>query len=219
MNSRRRVVHGTLEHVIVCTWESPFHGLWLGACLWVEVFLYKCQLQFSIVAETVMSYTLFYFCLPGGRYLMRTGKVETVIQCYRMSCVIVRRIFWSWKFNSQSWTLVRTVMVVGVIVIILHLLIINCVWVMTFGKEWVLLNLAGRVGLICIIVGSRAMFDGGFVDDVIPVFTVCSTGVFVLWYLLGFGGGGPSKTLGMGSGVVGYSSFLTNWQFPKVGGA
>ena len=28
--------------------------------------------------------------------LMRPNKVETAVQCFRMSCVSVRRIFWSW---------------------------------------------------------------------------------------------------------------------------
>ena len=31
---------------------------------------------------------------------MRPKKVETAVQCFRMSCVGVRWIFWSWEFNS-----------------------------------------------------------------------------------------------------------------------
>ena len=33
--------------------------------------------------------------------LMRPNKVETAVQSFRMSCVSVHRIFWSWEFNSQ----------------------------------------------------------------------------------------------------------------------
>ena len=33
--------------------------------------------------------------------LMRPNKVERGVQCFRMSCVGVRRIFWLWWFNSQ----------------------------------------------------------------------------------------------------------------------
>ena len=32
---------------------------------------------------------------------MRPNKVETPVQYFCMSCVSVRRIFWSWYFNSQ----------------------------------------------------------------------------------------------------------------------
>ena len=32
--------------------------------------------------------------------LMGPNKVETAVQCFRMSCISVRRIFWSWEFNS-----------------------------------------------------------------------------------------------------------------------
>ena len=40
--------------------------------------------------------------------LMRPNKVETAVQCSRMSCVGVRPIFWSWLFNSQKRSYVKT---------------------------------------------------------------------------------------------------------------
>ena len=61
-----------------------------------------------------------------------------------------------------------------------------------------------QVVFTCVIVGGWVMFDGEHVNDVIPVSMVCGTGVFVLWYLLGFGVGGSSKAQGMVSRVVGF---------------
>ena len=35
--------------------------------------------------------------------MIRPNKVETAVQCFRMSRASVRRIFWSWKFSSQYY--------------------------------------------------------------------------------------------------------------------
>ena len=52
LNSRRRV---NLWYIWGSHWVhvgSPFHGVWLAASLWVEVFLYTYQLQFNIVLRS-----------------------------------------------------------------------------------------------------------------------------------------------------------------------
>ena len=71
------------------------------------------------------------------------------------------------------------------------------------------------VVFVCIIVGRWAMFDCGCVDDIIQVSMVCGTGVLSLWYFPGFDEEGSGKSLGMGSGIVGVSSFLMNKRFHK----
>ena len=54
------------------------------------------------------------------------------------------------------------------------------------------------------------LFDGGCINNLIPLSIVCSTSVLGSWYLLGIGVEGTGKTLGMGSGIADASSFLSN---------
>ena len=52
---RRRVIYGTLACSIVHTLASPFPGLWLVAGLWVDITIYKYQLQLCSSTSSVLS--------------------------------------------------------------------------------------------------------------------------------------------------------------------
>ena len=185
LNSRRRrVIYGTF---IVCMWVGPFPGFWLAASLWVEVFLYKYQLQISFFVENSWDKACFIFVCQLNDGWDPYGK-----RCYCYYSTSPPPP--SHMGNSFSWGKRSS-----------------------FKPGWVCeSNLDNAQAVFTsIIVDGWVVFDGGC-DNLIPLSMVYGIGVLGLWYLLGFGVGGWGKALGIGSEIAGISSFLRDQQFGKV---
>lgn len=157
-----------MEHLIVLKWDSPLLGLWLAAGTWVEVFLYKYQLDFSQFA---------------GFVLLQLAL-----------------------FLSACWTLAGTLTPVSVV--ILHLLPLQSrvgsgLWggMSSFKPGW----LCGSS-----LDNARGEFCPCYCRRLSCVW--CYSSVQCLWHWCR----GLGKALGMGTGIVGVSSFLRNRRFRKV---